>query len=41
MTVRRVNLVFNEEDHKRLVEKKGNKTWERFVLTLANGDDKQ
>jgi len=36
-----VNLVFEEEQHKRLVEKKGRLTWEEFVMKLANGDDEQ
>lgn len=37
--VKRVNLVFDEEQHARLLAKKGSLTWEEFVMKLANGEN--
>jgi len=32
--VKRVNLVFEDSDHEQLLQKKGKRSWEQFILTL-------
>jgi len=39
--VRRINVAFDDDKFKKLEKAKSNRTWEDFILTLVEGDDKQ
>lgn len=38
--MKKVNLFLEDEQHKKLLAKKGRMTWVEFVMKLANGDKK-
>jgi predicted CopG family antitoxin len=33
-----INVVFETEEYKRLIEKKGSLSWHDFIMTLAEGN---
>lgn len=37
--MKRVLLIFSDEEHEKLLKKKDGMTWEKFVLTLAEDDE--
>ena len=37
--VRQINVSFDDEDHKKLEEKKGNLSWHDFILKLLDKRD--
>ena len=36
-----INVTFEDEEHERLVKKKGNLSWHDFILKLAENNDEE
>lgn len=39
--MKRIYVVFEDSEYKKLNQKKDGKTWHDFILELANGDEKK
>lgn len=39
MKLKNLHLTLDEDDYKKLLKAKGNRTWYDFIMSLANEDD--